>query len=241
MKAAPEDQEKLLDLQVLDRKIAGLKHSLASIPAAARLEQIKAEQDELRTGLALATSARNDLNRALKQAEGEVSKVQERAKTQRERLDSGQLSPKEMERIQAELAQLATRQGELEDSALDALDALERASKKVKLVEDRRAELNVEFDEAQAEAGSAAGELQQELTGQQTQRDELAATLPADLLQEYETCKRATGGIGVVAVSGNQSVGMDLEFSMAEISRLNIAAPDDVIVSEDHEVILVRK
>ena len=47
MKAAPEDQEKLLDLQVLDRKIAGLKHSLASIPAAARLEQIKAEQDEL--------------------------------------------------------------------------------------------------------------------------------------------------------------------------------------------------
>lgn len=90
MKAAPEDQEKLLDLQVLDRKIAGLKHSLASIPAAARLAQIKAEQDELRTGLALATSARNDLNRALKQAEGEVSKVQERAKTQRERLDSGQ-------------------------------------------------------------------------------------------------------------------------------------------------------
>ena len=111
MKAAPEDQEKLLDLQVLDRKIAGLKHALASIPAAARLEQIKAEQDKLRTALALATSARNDLNRALKQAEGEVSKVQERAKTQRERLDSGQLSPKEMERIQAELAQLATRQG----------------------------------------------------------------------------------------------------------------------------------
>lgn len=114
-------------------------------------------------------------------------------------------------------------------------------AKKVKLVENRRAELAVELDEAQTEAGSVAGELQQELVGQQTERDELVATIPADLLREYETCKRATGGIGVVAVSGNQSVGMDLEFSMAEISRLNVAAPDDVIVSEDHEVILVRK
>ena len=40
MKAAPEDQAKLLDLQDLDKTIAGLKHELATLPAAQKLKEI---------------------------------------------------------------------------------------------------------------------------------------------------------------------------------------------------------
>lgn len=241
MKAAAEDQAKLLDLQVLDRKLAGLKHDLASLPAAARLLELKAEQDKLRSVTALATSSRNDLNRALKAAEAEVEKVQERAKMQRKRLDSGEMSPKEMERIQEELGQLSTRQGELEDAALEALDAAEQAAAKVQELEERHESMETEMQGLREQVSQAAGGLQTELQEQQRQRDELAQGLPTDLLKEYDACRRATGGIGAVEVNGTQTVGLDLEFSVAEISRLNVAAPDDVIVSEDHEVILVRK
>ena len=241
MKASPEDQAKLLDLQVLDRKIAGLKHQLASIPAAARVQEIKVEADELRTEIALATSARNDVTRALKQAEAEVEKVQERAKTQRQRLDSGELSPKEMERIQEELQQLAIRQGDLEDSALDAMDGVERATEKVNELEAKQGELDTELGEKEAEVRAAAGDIQGDLDAQTGQRNAVAQTLPGDLLNEYETCKQRTGGIGAVAVQGNETVGISLELSMAELSSLGAAAPDEVYVSEEHDVILVRR
>lgn len=153
MKAAPEDQWKLLDLQDLDKKIAGLKHQLATLPAAQRAKEIEVSQDELHTDIVLAVSTKNDLARALKQTEAEIEKVQQRARTQRERLDGGDISPKEMERIQEELDQLATRQGDLEDEALDAMDAVERATEHLNKLEKQRDELEKELGEVQASAG----------------------------------------------------------------------------------------
>lgn len=241
MKAAPQAQAKLLDLQVLDREIAGLKHDLAKLPIAAKLREMLAESEQLRTKTVTALSAKKDLVRALKQSEAEVEKVQERAKMQRERLDSGQMSPKEMERIQAELAQLATRQNDLEDDALDAMDAVERASEQLNKLESRSQSLASEIEKAQVQAQSESGILQTQLDDKQAQRNAITDAMPAELVSEYEACRRATGGIGAVEVQGVRSVGMELEFSVAELSRLETAAPDEVLISEDHEVILVRK
>ena len=219
MKAAPEAQVKLLEIQELDKKIAGLRHQLKTLPAAARLAEIAKELQGLHEKLTLASAGVKDSQRAVKGAEAEVEKVQERARTQRERLDSGTLSPKEMERIQEELGLLAARQGELEDRALEAMDAVEAATQ-------HQSDLN----ESQAALQAEQAELEASLT----------QGMPAELLEEYDACRRATGGLGVVEVHGVRPVGRYLEFSTAEVSRLETAAPDDVIVSEDHEVILVR-
>ncbi|MCI6585096.1 MAG: hypothetical protein MSC45_08540 [Mobiluncus sp.] len=240
MKAAPEDQVKLLDLQVLDKKIAGLKHELATLPAGEREKELTVAREELQTEIAVAKSSKNDLSRALKQAEAEVSKVQERAKTQRERLDGGGISPKEMEKIQEELGQLATRQGDLEDAALDAMDAVERATGHLNELENRQETLEEELKDVHAEAQSESGKIQEDLDSAKASRKALAEEIPADLVDEYEACRRSSG-IGVVEVNGARSVGVQLEFSVAEISRIETAPPDEVLVSEDHNVIIVRR
>lgn len=240
MKAAPEDQIKLLDLQSLDKTIAGLKHELATLPAAQKLKEITTIAAELQSKIALATSKKNDLTRAQKNAEAEVDKVQERAKTQRQRLDSGQSSPKEMERIQEELAQLAARQGNLEDAALEAMDAVEQATGQLEALKEKQAQLSEEKASAAELATHETEAIQGKLDAAQNERDALAASLPAELVSEYEACRRSSG-IGVVEVQGGRTVGVQLMLSVAEVSRLEAAAPDEVVVSENHEVILVRK
>ena len=234
MKAAPEAQVKLLEIQELDKKIAGLRHQLKTLPAAARLAEIAKELQGLHEKLTLASAGVKDSQRAVKGAEAEVEKVQERARTQRERLDSGTLSPKEMERIQEELGLLAARQGELEDRALEA------ATQHQSDLNESQAALQAEQAELEASMGAEASNLQGDLDRELAARAGLTQGMPAELLEEYDACRRATGGLGVVEVHGVRPVGRYLEFSTAEVSRLETAAPDDVIVSEDHEVILVR-
>ena len=240
MKAAPEDQAKLLDLQDLDKTIAGLKHELATLPAAQKLKEITTIAAELQNEIVLATSKKNALARAQKNAEAEVDKVQERAKMQRQRLDSGQSSPKEMERIQEELTQLATRQGVLEDAALEAMDAVDQAAEQLEALKTKQAQLSEEKTSAAGLATHETEEIQAKLDAAQNERDTLAESLPPELVDEYEACRRSSG-IGVAEVHAGRSIGIQLMFSVAEISRIEAAAPDEVIVSEDHEVILVRR
>lgn len=240
MKAAPEDQAKLLKLQEIDRSVAGIKHELATLPATARAQELQTEINDLHNQVVQAQSSKKDLLRALKQAEDEIWKVQERAKTQRERLDAGGISPKEMERIQEEISLLTQRQGELEDTALDAMDAVERSTESLNSMERNEEELESQLEDAQAQAQEESGKLKQDLQDTMKRRQDLAGELPPDLVAEYEALRKSSG-IGVVEVHGVKSVGVILEFSVADVSRLESAAPDDVIVSEDHEVILVRR
>lgn len=240
MKATPEDQAKLLDLQALDKTIAGLKHELATLPAAQKVKEIEATEKQLQTEIALATSKKKDLMRAQKDAEAEVDKVQQRAKSQRQRLDSGEASPREMERIQEELAQLATRQGDLEDKALEAMDAMDDATERLQTLENKQDSMVQQKATAQEQATHEAQEITDKQQSAQSERKALADSLPPGLLAEYEECRRSSG-IGAVEVQGTRSIGVQLAFSMVEISRIETAPADEVIISEDHDVILVRR
>lgn len=240
MKAAPKDQAKLLVLQDLDKTIAGLNHELATLPATQKVKEIEMMEKRLQTEIALATSKKKDLIRAQKDAEAEVDKVQQRAKSQRQRLDSGEASLKEMGRIQEELTQLSSRQGDLEDRALEAMDAVEDATKQLQDLENEQSNLTQRKSVAQEQAAHETQEITSKLQSSRSERKVLAESLPVDLLSEYEECRRSSG-IGVVEVQGARSVGVQLMLSVAELARIEAAPADEVIVSEDHEVILVRR
>lgn len=240
MKAPAADQLRLLDLQELDTALARVNHQLRVLPSAAKVEELQGAAQGLRGELASATSAQTDAKRALDKAEDDVAKVQERAAKQRERLDAGAGGPKELEAIQHELGQLATRQSELEDVALEALEAFEASQAKVAQIEGDIAQNEADLEKYRELASAEAAELSGQREDLATQRADLAGGIDADLLEEYEAARAATGGRGVVALRGVRAEGTELEFSAAELSRIRTAAPDDVLISEEHEVILVR-
>lgn len=240
MKAPAADQKALLKVQELDMELARLGHQLRSLPQIEaraskqeRVESLEAELVGVRTEL-------SDAKRVLTKAEDEVGQVELRIATQKERLDTGQGGPKQLQAIQAELDQLDLRKNALEDASLEAMENVEKAESKLASLEAEQSNVQSEIDSLTKEIDDESNKIEVEKAEVLAQREALVAPLDPDLVDEYERIRASTGGVGVVAVSGVSVVGMDMEFSMAEASRIKSAAPDDVITSDEWEYILVR-
>lgn len=240
MKAPASDQLALLDLQDLDSQLARLRHELRSLPAFKRITEIKTELSGLGQKLTVAKSAQNDAKKALAKAEDDVEEVRNRTILQRSRLDSGQGGPKELQNIAAEIDHLVLRQASLEDIALETMEACDAASDQVQGLLEKEESLQDEKAQLQASGESESAALHKQIDEISEKREKLADSLHDELVETYNELRESTGGAGVVALRGVRSEGTELQFNSAELNRIRTAQPDDVIVSEEHEVILVR-
>jgi predicted nucleic acid-binding Zn-ribbon protein len=73
-----------------------------------------------------------------------------------------------------------------------------------------------------------------------SQRDLLAAQIPADLITLYEKIRAQYGGIGAAAIRQRRCEGCRLELDISEINAIKAAAPDAVLRHDACGRILVR-
>ena len=157
MKAAPDDQRRLLDLQALDTALAQLAHRRRSLPELAEIETVAREISALEDERVRAQVAVDDLDRDIARFEKDIDQVRTRKTRDQARLDAGG-SVREIEGLQHELATLNRRQGELEDAELELMEQRETAQGVLDGVEqrladtrDKRAATEQRRDEAMAE------------------------------------------------------------------------------------------
>ena len=127
MKADPEAQRRLLDLQAIDTALAQLAHRRKTLPELAELDRLAREVAALDDERVRAQVAVDDLDRDIARMEKDVEQVRVRADRDRTRLDVGTGPAKELEALQHELATLSRRQGELEDAELELMEQREQA------------------------------------------------------------------------------------------------------------------
>lgn len=234
------DQLRLLDLQDIDTALAKLAHERRSLPVLKHIEELTGRANDLRDQLVLATSDAGDARRALTKADADVEQVRSRAARNQERLDSGQGLSRELVALQEEIAHLANRQNVLEEAELEAMEASEQAEARVVALKAQAESVAADLASLGTERDAALARLDAEIAEKRADRDEVAATMPGHLMDEYEYARRQSGGLGAVAVRGNRAEGVAIDFTLAELSRLDTAAEDEIIVSEDHGFILVR-
>ncbi|MGO1560439.1 Hypothetical protein CZ771_08425 [Actinomycetales bacterium JB111] len=234
------DQLRLLDLQEIDTALAKAAHERRSLPVLAHIESLTGRESDLHDELVLATSAAGDARRALNKAEADVAQVRERAARDQARLDSGEGLSRELVALQEELAHLAGRQQTLEEIELEAMEVAEEADNKVAALTAQKESVAADLASLGTERDAAVSRIDADIVAKQAERDAFAATIPPKLLEEYEYARRQTGGLGAVAVRGARTEGVQVDFTLAEQSRIETAPEDEVIVSEDHGFILVR-
>ena len=239
MKAELTDQWKLLDLAQLDTRLTQLAHRRRTLPQLAELDELRRQEQLLHEEVVLAEVAVDDTRREIDRAESDVQVVRDRAARDRQRLDSGQGSAKELTSLQHELETLARRQGELEDIQLEVMERREalRAEHDAKVerrdqVRGRIAELErtrdvdlAEVDRAEAEVG--------------TDRQVAARGVPVDLLGLYDKL-RAQYGVGAAALVERRCGGCGLELNAGELARIKAAPTDEVLRCEECRRILIR-
>lgn len=241
MKAAPEAQLRLLDLQQLDSTLGRLAHRRRTLPELAEYEEVERQSGELRDAIVAAETDVSDLEREQTKAERDVDSVRQRADRDRGRLDSGQVSSaRDLENLQSEIASLQRRQADLEEVVLEIMERREAAE--TKLADLRRAQdgQQAKLAEVADRRDGALRELDDEAGLSSTARTAVAKDVPDDLLALYERLRGQLGGVGAAVLLRGQCQGCHLALNTVDLNSIRSAAPDEVMRCEECRRILVR-
>jgi len=239
MKASPEAQRRLLDLQAIDTSLAQLAHRRRNLPELPELDRLARELSALEDERVRAQVAVDDLDRDIARMEKDVDQVRVRADSDRSRLDAGTGPAKELEALQHELGTLARRQSELEDAELELMEQRETAQATLDQVEERLRATRDTRAETEQRRDTALSELDGDRDWKIAARAPLVADLPADLIELYEKVRESTG-VGAALLRAGRCEGCRLELSGSEKGRVRSADPDEVIRCEECRRILVR-
>ncbi|MDY7089529.1 MAG: C4-type zinc ribbon domain-containing protein [Actinomycetota bacterium] len=238
MKASPEAQRRLLDLQAVDTALAQLAHRRKSLPELAEIDAVVREISALEDERARAQVAVDDLDRDISRFEKDIEQVRIRKERDQARLEAGG-ALREIEGLQHELATLNRRQSELEDAELELMEQKETADAALAEVQQRIDAAVGRRNEAERRRDEAYAEITKEQEFKNSSRGPLAADLPADLVTLYDKI-RIDSGLGAALFQSGRCGGCRIELYGADLARVKAADPDEVVRCEECRRIMVR-
>jgi predicted nucleic acid-binding Zn-ribbon protein len=239
VKADPEAQRRLLDLQALDTALGQLAHKRRTLPENAELERLGKEVQSLTDERASAQVAVDDLDRDIDRIERDVEQVRTRADRDKARLEAGTGPAKQLEALQHELETLGRRQRELEDVELELMEKKEEAEAVLAEVDGRLTRARTEQGEVERRRDELLTGIAKDEEFRRSGRGPLVADLPADLVKLYEQIRENTG-MGAALLRAGRCEGCRLELSGMEKSRVRAAEKDEVVRCDECRRILVR-
>jgi predicted nucleic acid-binding Zn-ribbon protein len=238
VKASPEAQRRLLDLQAVDTALAQLAHRRRSLPELAEIDVVARELSALEDERVRAQVAVDDLDRDIARYEKDIEQVRARKDRDKTRLDAGG-ALREIEGLQHELATLNRRQSELEDSELELMEQRETAEQALNGVKKRIAEAAERRAAAESRRDEAYAEIGKEQEFKTASRGPLVADLPVDLVTLYDKI-RVDSGLGAALVRAGRCGGCRIELYGADLARVKSAPADEVVRCEECRRIMVR-
>jgi len=236
LKAAPDDQALLLDLQALDTKLAQLDHRAKSLPQHARLVQLATDADALRQTELEHRGAREDVTIELSRLESDVAVVEARIARDTERAQSSS-NAKDVQAFEHELGLLRKRQFDLEEIELTVMERLEERDSELAETTAKLESVRAELAALEAERDADLATIANERTHTAANRSTIAGKVPADLLALYEK-QRSRYGTGASLLQHGSSAGVKLFEN--DLQSIRAAAPDDVLICPISDAILVR-
>ncbi|MBB5631798.1 hypothetical protein BKA04_000021 [Cryobacterium mesophilum] len=238
LKASPEDQAVLLDVQAIDTKLQQLAHQAGSLPELATIVSLTAESEEARLSGVTDSGALEDARTELKRVESDVAVVEARIKRDTERLESTS-SVKDVAGLEAELSSLRKRQSDLEDIELAVMERIEELELASSNTASAYEELAVRLAQAEAARDAALATIGEERDHALANRVELVGRLPSELVSLYER-QRERYGTGASLLQGGVSRASGVKLNESDMAAIRAAAPDDVVLCPDSNAILVR-
>jgi predicted nucleic acid-binding Zn-ribbon protein len=240
MQAPVAEQRAVLQLQAHDSAIDRLDHRRASLPEEARLRELRdalTAVDQLsaeREGT-LATVQRDQTR-----LEHEIDMVTTKARNEEARAASGKVtSPKELTAIQEEVASLKRRQGTLEDELLELMEQRETLEAELAELATRRDGFTAEQAEVTKARDAALAEIDGELDGERTARDQVVPNVGEQLRALYDQIRSRQGGVGAAALVGNTCQGCRVSISPVELAGIRKLPPEEIKRCENCRRILV--
>jgi uncharacterized protein len=240
VKADPNAQRLLLDLQGIDTVLAQLAHRRETLPELAELDRLRRELSAMTDERVRAQVEVDDLDRDIARLERDVDQVRSRKDKDSGRLTSGRGPARELEALQHEIESLNRRQSELEDAELELMERREQAQATLDEITGRLATAEQQRAEVEARKAAALAEIAAQEVGHAEARKPLVGKLPADLVTLYERIRDDHGGVGAALLRSGRCGGCRLDLSSTERAQIKAAPPDEVVRCDECRRILVR-
>ena len=241
LNADPATQLRLLEVQEQDTRLGQIAHQVKTLPDAKRLAELDARLSRLRDEVIAGETIASDLEREQRKADLDVEQVRDRAKRDRDLLDSGAIGdPKQLQSLQHELESLARRQSDLEDVELEIMERVEGARAAVTVLTADRDGVAAEHVALSASVQEQLAALDADRAGVTATRADLAAGIPAELLALYDKIRADHGGVGAAPLHQGRCEGCRLQLPPTDIEAIRAAAADEVLRCEECRRILVR-
>ncbi len=238
LKAPPETQALLLDLQALDTKLAQLDHRAKSLPELAVLADLGAQAEAHRLTLVVQEGLAENVQLEMGRVESDVALVESRITRDSERLQASS-SVKDVAALEQELSALRKRLDDLEEIELTVMEKLEEQQAAVASTRDQLASVRAQIAEVESSRDAALATIGSERSTAADHRRVLQTQLPNELLALYEK-QRSRYGTGASLLRGGVSLGSGVKLLEDELQKIRAAAPDDVLICPSSDAILVR-
>jgi len=238
VKASPQEQAVLLDLQALDTKLRQLDHKAKSLPQHAVIAELTKQIEALRVIELERRGAHEDIELELSRLESDVKVVEARIVRDTERAQASS-SAKDAQAFEHELASLRKRQFDLEEIELTVMERLEERAAELAETTAQLDALKARVVEAEAERDAQLATIGSERTHTAANRSTIAGKVQADLLALYEK-QQARYGTGASHLQYGVSSASGVKLLADEMNAIRAAAPDDVILCPSSDAILVR-
>jgi predicted nucleic acid-binding Zn-ribbon protein len=228
-------------LQELDARADQLRHRRGTLPEHDDLAALTMTRKDLGDQARDASIAVDDLTAEQTKVESDVEQVRTRRDRDRTRMDQGLVSnPRDLERMQSEMASLERRITTLEDEELEVMARLEDAQRTLDDVTSALADTDARRGRLEQARDAKYADIDAELASVAAARGPLVEQVPADLLALYDRLRAAKNGVGAAALRARQCSGCMLTLDNAELAVIRGAADDDVLRCEECQRILVR-
>jgi uncharacterized protein len=218
---AEDTLKRLLDLQAEDSEIRRLNDRIASLPEAARLEELKTQLAELEADLAIAGKQLGEIEREQARLEGEIELLEGKLTKEEQRLFAGSVSnPKELAALQSEVEMLKRKRSGLEDGLLEVMEQREGAAATEEGLRAEREGVGADAERLSATVNELTAELEAGLSTHTQARIAIASEIPEDLASLYEKTRAAKHGVGAAALVGSTCQGCHTELPAREVERL---------------------
>ncbi len=230
-----------MDLQTLDTRADQVRHRKDALAQLALLAAARTERDEVKSRADVAAGRLHELRHRQKALEDDASLTEDKAAEIDAKLYDGSVTAhKELEAFQTDHRLLKARQAELEDEAIEVMEAAEPVQSELDALLDEVRGHDDVIAGLTAEIDAARAELDGELTQIDRDRAEAADRVPTEVIAAYELTRTQMGGIGAARLLGNRCEGCHLEIPSAELEAVRRAPEDAVVTCPECGRILVR-
>ncbi len=238
---SPTPLDVLIQVQDRDTVLAQLQHRRAHLPERVELGTVEASLTAVEARRRELEGQRQELVGRESDLEEQIDGVAGRRRSLEDRLYGARGSAaRDLQAMDEEIRHLAERREELEEQELLLMEEQEP-------LDGELAALVVERDRLLASAGSLRGAVAEaeavvdaELAAELTARSELAAGLPTELAERYESLRSRLGGVGAARLIGSHCGGCHLELPSVEVERVRRLPPGTVATCDQCGRILVR-